>query len=103
MAALRTTIVEEEQLYKVAISNGQPAVVTVVAFRGNVTSPPMYIRSNDADVTSDTGIVSKLGLIISLGRLVYSVHLFVLLLKHDGAHSMIHDTELLILNTMIWF
>lgn len=68
MAALRTTVLEEQQLSNLASSLLQEPVVSVVAFRGNVTSPPMYIRSNDPSLTTETGIVDQLGLTIALGK-----------------------------------
>jgi len=69
MAALRTTVLEEQQLSNLAASLLQEPVVSVIAFRGNVTSPPMYIRSNDPSLTTETGIVDQLGLTIALGGL----------------------------------
>ncbi len=41
-------------------------VVSLAAFRGNITSPPMYVASKSAELTNDAGVVSKLGLTIAL-------------------------------------
>ena len=41
-------------------------VVSVAAFRGNITSPPMYVASKSPELTNEAGIVTKLGLTIAL-------------------------------------
>jgi hypothetical protein len=43
-------------------------VLSITAFRGNITSPPMYIASFSDTTTGQSGYVSKLGLIISLDK-----------------------------------
>ena len=51
------------------LAKASPAgVVSVAAFRGNITSPPMYVASKSAELTNDAGIVTKLGLTIALDK-----------------------------------
>lgn len=49
------------------LSKASPSgVVSVAAFRGNITSPPMYVASNSPELTNEAGIVSTLALTIAL-------------------------------------
>ena len=63
MASLKIPASTLRDLLNKAAPSG---VVSVAAFRGNVTSPPMYVASNSPELTNDAGIVTKLGLTIAL-------------------------------------
>lgn len=45
------------------------SVLTVTAFRGNISSPPMFISSKSPELTKGSGIVKRIGLTIGLGML----------------------------------
>jgi hypothetical protein len=71
MAALRTTKQEEDQLFQLATSTaGKQPVLSVIAFRGNVRSEAHYIRSDSTTLTGGTGVVERLGLLVTLGELL---------------------------------
>lgn len=67
----------QNSLEEIARTDKNSDVVMVAAFRGNVTSPPVYIYSNDKGATGETGIVDQLGLVITLGMLY--IHKFTLI------------------------
>jgi hypothetical protein len=51
------------------LNRARPAgVVSVAAFRGNITSPPMFVASKSAELTGAAGVVTKLGLTIAMDR-----------------------------------
>lgn len=47
------------------------SVLTVTAFRGNISSPPMFISSKSPELTKGSGIVKRIGLTIGLGMLLH--------------------------------
>ena len=63
MASLLISSSDMNNLLNKATTAG---VVSVAAFRGNVTSPPMYVASKSPELTDEAGIVTKLGLTIAL-------------------------------------
>eukprot|EP00889_Picochlorum_renovo_P007627 jgi/Picre1/34657/NNA_002125.t1 len=44
------------------------SVLTVTAFRGNISSPPMFISSKSPELTKGSGIVKRIGLTIGLDK-----------------------------------
>lgn len=69
LSDLNNTKLEEDLLFQLAKSSGVDQVVSVVAFRGTVRSTPQYIRSASS-TTGGQGIVSRLGLLVTMGELL---------------------------------
>lgn len=67
MAALRSTKIEEDQLFDLTKALNEEQVLSVIAFRGNVRSEAQYIRSAST-ITGGTGIVERLGLLVTMGE-----------------------------------
>jgi len=67
MAALRSTKVEEDQLFDLAKALNKEQILSVIAFRGDIRSEAQYIRSTSS-ITGGMGIVERLGLLITLGE-----------------------------------
>lgn len=64
---INTLVADHSKLIQDAAQSPSP-VLSITAFRGNITSPPMYIASFSDATTVQSGYVSKLGLIISLDK-----------------------------------
>lgn len=64
---INTLVADHAKLIQDAAQQPSP-VLSITAFRGNITSPPMYIASFSDATTSQSGYVSNLGLIISLDK-----------------------------------
>ncbi len=66
MTSLRTTKLEEDLLFEQAKQQiGGEAVISVIAFRGNIRSEAQYIRSASS-TTVGQGVVTRLGLIATM-------------------------------------
>jgi hypothetical protein len=65
MASFTIPAKEQKRLLDAAKSS---PVLSITAFRGNITSPAMYIASKSPELTKGTGIVRRLGLTISLDK-----------------------------------
>ena len=78
ITAVRETRSEVDQLwaavtagtqpYNTANGNNDNQAITVVAFRGQNRSEAQYMRSNDASLTTGTGVVAQLSLMVAFSR-----------------------------------
>lgn len=64
---INTLVGQHMKLLQDAANEPSP-VLSITAFRGNISSPPMYLASFSSATTGQQGYVSKLGLTISLDK-----------------------------------